>query len=122
MMGAGDDAQYASALYNLQPPQCCVNSWGAQRGLLQFPSPPFSCFHARPAMSLREHRFRFLWSDSVAFAFCLDASIGVFTFASITGDRGATVVLTAYRRVSCTSKWRLNNVVVSHDLASTQTR
>lgn len=83
--------------------------------------PPFSFFHVRPAMSLREHHFRFLWSDSLAFTFCLDASIGVFTFASITTDRGATVVLTVYRRASCTSKWRLKNVVMSYDLATTKT-
>lgn len=70
-------------------------------------------------MSLREHHFRFLWSDSIALAFCLDASIGVFTFASITGDRGATVGLTAYRRASCTSERGLKNVLWSHDLATT---
>lgn len=116
MMGAGDDAQYASALYNLQPLQCCVNIWGAQHGVLQFPSSLFQLFpffHARPALSLREHHFRLLLSNTVAFAFCLHASIGVFTFASITGDRGATFKLTVYRRASCTSKWGLKNVVMS---------
>lgn len=73
MMGAGD-AQYASALYNLQPLQCCVNSWGAQHGVLQFPPSPFQhfpFFHARSALSLREHHFRFLLSNIVVFVWML---------------------------------------------------
>lgn len=54
----------------------------------------------------------------MAWAFCLDASLGVFTFASITVDRGATFTLTVYRSGSCTSKWRLTNVAMSHDMAT----
>lgn len=57
----------------------------------------------------------------MAVAFCLDASIGVFTSASITTDRRATVMLTAYKRASCTPRWRLKNVVMSHDLAAIKT-
>lgn len=75
-------------------------------------------FHAQSAMSLREDHFRFFWRSSAAFPFCLDARIGVLPFHPSLLP-GATVVLTIYSQASRTSGWRLRNVVVPHNMATT---